>query len=153
MLSQRQRLGKAICQKHLVQIQQFPSQTLRPTQAQRPHCLLTMYFALPFIHEYSARVQISILTVLLLLSYLNYRVRLVIGGLASSYLAFKILVPLVGWVVYIFKGIAMFGFYIYFFQKAVRYFFSAVDYVFSDGLEALIRELDNRDRRRATDGR
>ncbi|KAF9477264.1 hypothetical protein BDN70DRAFT_881358 [Pholiota conissans] len=105
-----------------------------------------MQVGFPLIYAYSAKVQLSIISSLLVISYLNRRARLVIASLAAVYLAFKVIVPLVGWLVYLFKGVAWFGFYIYFFQKAIQYAISAVDYMFSDGLEALIRELDKRDR-------
>jgi hypothetical protein len=105
-----------------------------------------MQFGLPIIYAYSVKVQLSILSSLLVISYLNRRARLVIASLTAAYLAFKILVPLAGWVVYIVKGVAWCGFYIYFFQKAVQYAMTGIDYLLSDGLEALIRELDKRDR-------
>jgi hypothetical protein len=109
-----------------------------------------MFFALPFISEYSAKVQVGIILVLLLASYLNGRARVAIGGLASIYLAFKILVPLVGWLWYIFKGIAWLGFYIQYFQVAIGFALTAVAFVMNDGLDMLIRELDRRERSRAT---
>jgi len=109
-----------------------------------------MFFALPFISEYSAKIQAGILSVLLLASYLNRRARVAIGGLAGIYLAFKILVPLVGWLWYIFKGIAWLGFYIHYFQVAIGFALTAIAFVSSDGLDMLVRELDRRERNRAT---
>ncbi|KIM38497.1 hypothetical protein M413DRAFT_242357 [Hebeloma cylindrosporum] len=109
-----------------------------------------MFFALPFISEYSAKVQIGILSVLLLASYLNRRARIAIAGLASVYLAFKILGPLVRWLWYLFKGIAWLGFYIHYFQVAIGFALTAIAFVSNDGLDILIRELDSRERNRAT---
>ena len=109
-----------------------------------------MFFALPLISQYSAKVQVGILSVLLLASYLNRRARVATSGLASIYLAFKILVPLIGWLWNIFKGIAWLGFYIHYFQVAVGFAFTAVAFVTNDGLDMLLREMDRRERNRAT---
>jgi len=109
-----------------------------------------MFLALPFISEYSVKIQAGILSVLLLSSYLNRRARVAIGGLVSLYLAFKILVPLVGWLWSIFKGIAWLGFYIHYFQVAIGFVFIAISFVTNDGLDMLVRELDRRERNRAS---
>ncbi|CAA7270517.1 unnamed protein product [Cyclocybe aegerita] len=76
-------------------------------------------FAIPFIHGFSLKIQVSILLTLLLASYLNKTARFVIAALATGYLAFKILVPVVQVVIYVFKGVAMFGFYMHYFRIAV----------------------------------
>jgi len=108
-----------------------------------------MIFALPFISEYSVKVQVGILSVLLLTSYLNRPARFAIGGLASSYLGFKILVPLIGWLWYLFKGIAWLGFYIHYFQMAIGFALAGIAFLFNDGLEMWIKEMDRRERNRA----
>ena len=110
-----------------------------------------MFFALPFISEYSAKIQAGVLSVLLLASYLNRRARFAIGGLTSIYLAFKILVPLVGCLWYIFKGIAWFGFYIHYFQVAIGFVLIAIGFVSNDGLDMLVREMDRRNRATGAD--
>ena len=108
-----------------------------------------MHFALPFISEYSIKVQVGILLVLLLASYLNRVAKFAIGGLASIYLGFKILVPLIGWLWYIFKGIAWLGFYIHYFQMAIGFALAGIAFIFSDGLEMWVKELNRRERDRA----
>lgn len=110
------------------------------------HSFSAMLVALPFIYEYPIKVQLSILLFFLVISYVNRRARIAIGSLAGAYLGFKILVPVMGWAFFLFKGVAWFGFYIYFFQKAVRYAITSFDYIFGDGLESLIRELDKHGR-------
>lgn len=105
-----------------------------------------MLVALPFIYEYPIKVQLSILLLFLVISYVNRRARIVIGSLAGAYLGFKILVPVIGWAFLLFKSVAWFGFYIYFFQKAVHYAITSFDYIFGEGLESLIRELDKHGR-------
>lgn len=104
-----------------------------------------MFFTLPFIGSYSATVQLSVLATLLLFSYLHRGARLVIGGTALAYLGFKILVPVLGWILYIFKGLAWFGFYFYFFKKAITYIATAGDFILNDGLEAIIKEMGKKD--------
>lgn len=105
-----------------------------------------MLISLPFIYDYSGKVQLSVILLFTLISYLNARARLVIGSLVGAYLAFKILVPVVGWATYTVKNIAWIGFYVYFFQKAVHYAFSSYEYILGEGLESLIRELDKHSR-------
>jgi hypothetical protein len=108
-----------------------------------------MYFALPFISEYSIKVQVGILSVLLLASYLNRLARFAIGGFASIYLGFKILVPLIGWLWHIFKGIAWLGFYIHYFQMAIGFALAGITSLFNDGLEIWVKEQERRQRNRA----
>ncbi|KJA16017.1 hypothetical protein HYPSUDRAFT_148417 [Hypholoma sublateritium FD-334 SS-4] len=105
-----------------------------------------MLVALPFIYEYPIKVQLSILLFFLVISYVNRRARIAVGSLAGAYLGFKILAPVMGWTFFLFKAVAWFGFYIYFFQKAVRYAITSFDYILGDGLESLIRELDKHGR-------
>ncbi|KDR79496.1 hypothetical protein GALMADRAFT_1243127 [Galerina marginata CBS 339.88] len=107
-----------------------------------------MHFALPLIYGYSAKVQLCVLSILLLISYLHRGARFAIAAIASAYLAFKTLIPLAGWTFYIFKGIAMFGFYITYFKIGIGYIMTAIDFVLNDGLEALIKELDKLEEKR-----
>ncbi|KAF4609527.1 hypothetical protein D9613_012267 [Agrocybe pediades] len=99
-----------------------------------------MPFVLPIIGSYSATVQLSALALLLLVSYLSRYARQAIGATTAAYLGFKILIPTVAWIIYICKGIAWLGFYIYFFKKAVIYAANTVDFILNDGLEAILKE-------------
>jgi len=108
------------------------------------HISNAMYFAIPLINYFSVKIQITILLSLLFISYLNRGARFVIAGLATVYLAFKLLIPLFRLLFWIFKGIAMFGFYVHFFSVGAGFIITAVAFVFGDGLEMLLRELEKR---------
>ncbi|KAF8148070.1 hypothetical protein B0H34DRAFT_669173 [Crassisporium funariophilum] len=101
-----------------------------------------MRYALPLIHEYSIKVQLSILAMLLVASYCHRGIRFVLGGLATLYLAFHVLSPVVRWGFYAFKFIAMFGFYIHYFQIGVGIIVTGVAFVYTDGIDALTQALE-----------
>ena len=95
-------------------------------------------FTISSFHEYSAKIQLLILFFLLLGSYAHRGARLTIGFFASTYLAFKVAVPifrLAMWLFqylwWIFKAIAMFGFYVHYFQYALGFIVATIGFILS----------------------
>ncbi|KAF8066510.1 hypothetical protein FPV67DRAFT_1190689 [Lyophyllum atratum] len=74
---------------------------------------------LPLIGHYPALHQSLILALLLLISYFHKRARYLLSGLVLLFLGYKTVVPIarVGYAV--FKGVAMLGFYVHYFQVGV----------------------------------
>jgi hypothetical protein len=67
-------------------------------------------------------------------------------GLVFSYIAFKIVIPVGRWGFYLFKYIALFGFYVHFFSVGIGFILSGFG-LFSelgDRLKWLSDELDGR---------
>jgi hypothetical protein len=106
---------------------------------------IVMFFhiAIPFIHNYSIKIQFLILFFLLVGSYLHRGARRTIGLLASAYLAFKAIVPIFRLLFWLFKAIAMFGFYVHYFQIGLGLILAGVVLI-DDGLKWLVRELEKK---------
>lgn len=84
---------------------------------------------LPFISQFSALAQSGILGSLLLLSYLHKGARYLVSGLILAYVGYKTLVPISVWAYTLFKWIAMFGFYVTYFQIGVGFIATAIGVV------------------------
>jgi len=113
------------------------------------------YPTLPLISSFSITVQLSILTILLVLSYLNRPIRIGVLATIAALFALKLLIPLFNWGLWLFKAIAWAGFYVYFFQIAVGYAGQAVGMVetLGDGLGMLFKELEKLDMKRAAEAK
>lgn len=98
--------------------------------------------ALPLISRYSFWTQFSILGVLILISYLHRTTRRILAALATAFVGFKVLVPVVKLIVYLFKGIAWIGFYIYFFQHAMSTAAGWFTVFLEDGLPWFFNEIE-----------
>ncbi len=72
--------------------------------------------------------------------------RIAIGSLAGAYLGFKILVPVVGWAFLLFKGARVVWILHLLLPKGSALCDHQLDYIFGDGLDSLIRELDKHGR-------
>jgi hypothetical protein len=103
---------------------------------------LQFHVALPLIHHYSIKVQLLVLFLLLILSYLHRGARRSIAFLSTAYIAFKIIVPTFRLLVWLFKAIAMFGFYVHYFQIGLGFIIAGAMFIFDDGLKWLAQELD-----------
>jgi signal transduction histidine kinase len=84
---------------------------------------------IPIIHVYSLKTQLTILSVLLLISYLHRKSRFLIAFLITAYFLFKTIVPLARWAWIFFKAVAWFGFYIHHFQSGIGFVLSGVGFV------------------------
>jgi hypothetical protein len=102
----------------------------------------TTMISLPLISQYSFWTQFSILGVLLFISYHHRTSRLVLATLATCFVGLKVLIPITNFLLYLFKGIAWIGFYIYFFQHALSTAASWLTTLFEDGLPWIFNELD-----------
>jgi uncharacterized oligopeptide transporter (OPT) family protein len=102
------------------------------------------HIAIPFIHNYSIKIQFLILSLLLAGSYLHRGARRTIAFLASAYLAFKVIVPIIRLLFWLFKAISIFGFYVHYFQIGISFIAAGVVFVFDDGLKWLARELEKK---------
>lgn len=80
-----------------------------------------MSFQLPLIGSYSLKYQLGILLFLFFISYLYRGARLTLACLVALYIVFLSIVPVSRWSYYLFKAIAMFGFYTHFFLTGVRF--------------------------------
>jgi len=111
------------------------------------------YPKLPLISSFSIPVQLLILTILLILSYLNRPIRLGVLASITALFAVKLLIPLFKWAFWLFKAISWAGFYLYFFQIALGYAGQAVGMVetLGDGLGMLFKELEKLDMKRAAE--
>ncbi|TFK23904.1 hypothetical protein FA15DRAFT_443337 [Coprinopsis marcescibilis] len=108
-----------------------------------------MLFEIPIIWRYSLWTQLAVISLLFIISYKHRTSRLVISAVVSSYLAYKLLIPLLGWGVSLFKAIAWLGFYLYFFGKATTMAFGGLSWVFEEGLPWFMNEME-KERFRAT---
>jgi len=100
--------------------------------------------AIPLIHNFSLKIQLLVLFLLLVGSYLHRGARRTIAFLCTAYLAFKVIVPLSRLLFWLFKAIAMFGFYVHYFQVGLGFIVAGVVFIFDDGLKWLQRELDRK---------
>jgi hypothetical protein len=100
------------------------------------------YIAIPLIHNFSIKIQLITLFLLLFGTYLHRGTRLSICILSAAYLAFKAIVPIFRLLFWLFKSIAMFGFYVHYFQLGLGFIVAGVLFVFDDGLKWLARELE-----------
>ncbi|RXW22436.1 hypothetical protein EST38_g3431 [Candolleomyces aberdarensis] len=98
--------------------------------------------SLPLISQYSFWTQFSILGILVFISYLHRTSRLVLATLTTCFVGLKILIPIFNLLLYLFKGIAWIGFYIYFFQHALTTAASWLTTFFEDGLPWFFNEID-----------
>lgn len=110
-------------------------------------CACPMSFELPFISSYSLRYQLGILLVLLFLSYLHRGVRLTLAFLATLYIGFFSIVSVIRWIYYLFKAIAMLGFYMHFFLMGLRYIILGLEWAQNelDHLLGKLKEEQNRE--------
>ena len=111
-----------------------------------------MYFAVPFISSYSLKFQLITLFVLLFISYLHRGTRLLLACLATLYIAFLCVIPLIRWTYYLFKAIAMFGFYVHHFWMGLGFLVIGVEWVMDNGTTyatCVLEKLENLSRRRA----
>ena len=110
----------------------------------------------PIIHAYSLKTQLTILSVLLLISYLHRKSRFLVAFLITAYFLSKIIVPLVQWTWIFFKAVAWFGFYIHYFQSGFGFIVGAAALLWNGGcawlagwLETVSREREaERERKR-----
>lgn len=111
-----------------------------------------MYFELPFISSYSLKFQLTILFILLIISYHHRGARLILACLATLYLVIGFSVPLIRWLYYLFKAIAMFGFYVHFFRMGLVFIFIGVEWVIHE-LEYRLEKLGRQEEREEDEGR
>ncbi|KAF8805076.1 hypothetical protein BYT27DRAFT_7193615 [Phlegmacium glaucopus] len=88
-----------------------------------------MYFELPFIGSYSLKFQLTTLLILLIISYLHRGVRLILAGLTTLYLVTLCFIPLIRWTYYLFKAIALFGFYVHYFHMGIGFIVFGLGYL------------------------
>lgn len=100
----------------------------------------------PLINKFSALTQSGILALLLLISYLHKGARYLVLGLILTYVGFKTIIPIGSWCYAIFKWIAMFGFYITYFQIGIGFIATGIGGVFVF-LENLTKEGEKAKRR------
>ncbi|KAF5372368.1 hypothetical protein D9615_009258 [Tricholomella constricta] len=81
---------------------------------------------LPFISQFSALHQSCIFAFLLIVSYLHRGARYLVSGLILAFVGYKAIVPISLWSYKIFKWIAMFGFYITYFQTGVGFIMTGI---------------------------
>ena len=102
----------------------------------------------PIIHAYSLKTQLTILSVLLLISYLHRKSRFLVAFLITAYFLSKIIVPLVQWTWIFFKAAAWFGFYIHYFQSGFGFIVGTAALLWNNGLAWLAGWLERVDRER-----
>ena len=102
----------------------------------------------PIIHTYPLKIQLTILSVLLLISYLHRKSRFLIAFLITAYFLFKIFVPLVQWTWIFFKAVAWFGFYIHYFQSGFGFIVGTAALVWNGGCAWLAGWLERVSRER-----
>lgn len=115
-----------------------------------------MSFQLPFISSYSLKYQLGTLFLLLLVSYLHRGARLTLAFLASLYIAFFSIVPVLRWTYSLFKAIAMLGFYVYFFLIGLDYILSGLEWArnkFNSLLDELKEEQEEHEHEHEQEGR
>ena len=102
-----------------------------------------MFFhvAIPFIHNYSIKVQFLVLFLLLVGSCLHRGARRTITFLVTAYLVCKLVLPTFRLLLWLFKAIAMFGFYVHYFQIGLGFIAAGTIFIFGDGLRWLAKEL------------
>jgi len=105
---------------------------------------MMLSIAIPLIHHFSIKIQLLILFLLLVGSYLHRGARRTITILSTAYLAFKVIIPFFRLLFWLFKAIAMFGFYFHYFQVGMGFIVAAVLFVFDDGLKWLQQELEKK---------
>ncbi|KAF5313620.1 hypothetical protein D9611_010208 [Ephemerocybe angulata] len=98
--------------------------------------------SLPLISGYSFWTQFSILGLFLVISYLHRTSRLVLTTLVAGSIIIKLLVPTVQLIIYLAKGVAWIGFYIYFIQYAIQAALTGFLWLVDDGLPSLVNEYE-----------
>lgn len=101
-----------------------------------------MALSLPLISQFSFWTQTAILGLCIALSYLHRTTRLVLGTSVSGFVGLKLLIPIFKLIVYLLKGIAWLGFYIYFIQFAITTAIGGITWLLEDGLPRLVNEMD-----------
>ena len=102
------------------------------------------HIAIPFIHDYSIKVQFIFLSLLLVGSCLHRGARRTIAFLAATYLACKLVLPIFRLLLWLFKAVAMFGFYVHYFQVGLGFIVAGTMFIFNDGLKWLVNELEKK---------
>lgn len=78
----------------------------------------------------------------MLISYLHRTTRVVVATLVSGFIALKVLIPTVKFIIYLLKGLAWIGFYVFFIQQAINSGINALSWLLEDALPWLANELD-----------
>ncbi|KAG5638604.1 hypothetical protein H0H81_011494 [Sphagnurus paluster] len=97
---------------------------------------------LPFLSSFSSLHQSLILAFLIVISYFHRYARWGASGLILAFVVYESIVPVTQWAFKIFKWIAMFGFYVNYFQIGVGFIITGVGGVlaFFDQVAAQAKE-------------